>query len=115
MFGYSSRERSVHFQLGPQVVLVPSRYPVFLESTVEYHHILDYNEFQFRTVNGPAGTAVTGTPLAVRNQPALGLSIGAGIMVGNFSFSLRGTAVRRKYPDRLVNVYRVGLLSSHDF
>lgn len=114
-FGYSARERSVHFQLGPQVVLAPTRYPVFLESTIEYHHILNYNEFQFRTVSGPQGTEVTGTPLAVRDQPALGLSIGAGIVAGNFSVSLRGTAVRRKYTDRLVNVYRVGLLGAYDF
>ena len=114
-FGYSARERSVHLQLGPQVVLVPTRYPVYLESTVEYHHVLDYSDFQFRSETSPLGTTVVGAPLAVRNQPALGLSIGAGIMAGRFSVSLRGTAVRRKYADRLVNVYRVGLLGAFDF
>ena len=115
IFGYSSRERSVHLQLGPQIVLVPTRYPVFLESTIEYHHILDYSEFQFRAVTNSVATIVTGTPFAVRNQGALGLSIGTGIMVGNFSFSFRGTAVRRKYPDRVLNLYRVGLLGAYDF
>ena len=115
IFGYSARERSVHLQLGPQIVLVPTRYPVFLESTIEYHHILDYSEFQFRAVTNAVGTDLTGTPLAVRNQGALGLSIGTGIMVGNFSFSFRGTAVRRKYPDRVLNLYRVGLLGAYDF
>jgi len=100
-FGYSARERSIHFQLGPQVVLVPTRYPIFLESTIEYHHILTYNEFQFLARTTLQSTSVTGTPLAVRNQPALGLSIGTGIIIGNLSFSFRGTAVRRKYADRL--------------
>lgn len=115
IFGYSARERSVHLQLGPQIVLVPTRYPIFLESTIEYHHLISYNEFQFRAVTSPTETILSGTPLAIRNQGAMGLSIGAGIMMGHFSFSFRGTAVRRKYDDRLLNLYRVGLLGAYDF
>jgi len=115
VYNYVSRERSVHLQLGPRVVLVPTRYPVFLESTIEYHRILEYSEFQSRAVTDPLGTVVTGSPLVVRNQGALGLSIGAGLIAGHFSLSLRGTAVRRAYPDRVLNLYRVSLLGSYDF
>jgi hypothetical protein len=114
-FGYAARERSVHLQLGPQVILVPSRYPIFLESTVEYHHIIDYSEFHSRTVTNASGTITAGTPLSTRNQPALGLSFGAGIVVGDLSFSLRGTAVRRKYSDTVLNLYRVGIIGAYDF
>ncbi|MEM9929014.1 MAG: hypothetical protein AAF840_04310 [Bacteroidota bacterium] len=114
-FQYLYNERSVHFQLGPEVVLVRSRYPIFLETMAEYHQILDYQESRFltRTVNGQ--TTAEGVAYDFSNRGAFSLTLGAGIIAGRTRFSLRGTATRRKYDTYLLNLYRVSLVGSMDF
>lgn len=112
---YFGEERSVHFQLGPQFVFVPTRYAIFIESYVEYHHILRYSELQSIREIGAAGTRVIGTPFDVRNEPAMGLTVGTGLMIGKATLSVRATAVRRNYEAFVLNLYRIRLGGSWDF
>ncbi len=114
-FQYLYNERSVHFQLGPEVILVRSRFPLFLESMAEYHRILDYQESRFltRTVNGQ--TTADGVSYDFSNRGAFSLSLGAGIIAGQARLSLRGSATRRKYDTYLLNLYRLSVVGSVDF
>lgn len=114
-FEYNFNERSLHFQLGPEVVIVRSRYPVFLETMAEYHRVFSYQENRFnrRIVNGQE--VLDGLFFNFPNQGALSLSMGLGVVVGDARLSLRGSISRRKYPTYVLNLYRLGVMGSYDF
>ena len=112
---YLAEERSLHFQLGPQFVFAPTRYPIFIESYIEYHRILRYTEFQFARTDGPPGEDIVGTPLDFSDRDALGLTLGFGVLAGRGSLSVRATAVRRAYDQLVLNLYRLTLWAGYDF
>ena len=115
VFRYNYTERGLHFQFGPEVVLVRSRYPIFFESVAEYHRILSYSENRFnrRLVGGQE--VLDGRFYNFPDTGALSLSAGFGIMVGKARLSLRASASRRSYPTYVLNLYRVGVMGSVDF
>lgn len=114
-FNYSYNERSLHFQLGPEIVILRTRYPVFLETMVEYHRILNYQESRFltRTIGGQ--TTAEGIFHDFSRQGAFSLTTGAGIVAGKARVSLRLSATRRKYDTYVLNLYRMGFVGSYDF
>lgn len=114
-YNYLYNERGLHFQLGPEIVLVRSRYPIFLETMAEYHRVLSYQESRFltRTVNGQ--TTAEGIAYDFSNRGAFSLSTGAGIVAGKARLSLRLSATRRKYDTFVLNLYRMGVVGSYDF
>lgn len=112
---YFYNERSIHFQLGPEAILVRSRYPVVLETAVHYHYLLDYQESRFnqRIINGVA--SATGLAYDFSNRGAFSLSIGAGVIIGDARLTLWGSATRRSYDTFVLNLYRFGFRGSYDF
>ncbi|MFK8161180.1 MAG: hypothetical protein AB8H12_01845 [Lewinella sp.] len=114
-FQYVYNERSLHFQFGPEIVLVRSRYPLFLETMVEYHRILDYQESRFLTRTQNGQTTADGVAYDFSRQGAFSLTTGVGIIAGKTRLSLRVSATRRKYPTYVLNLYRLGVVGSYDF
>jgi hypothetical protein len=114
-FQYGYNERSLHFQLGPEVVLVRSRYPLFLETMAEYHRILDYQESRFLTSTQNGQVVADGVAYDFSNRDAFSLTAGAGIIAGQARLSFRVSATRRKYPTYVLNLYRLGFVGSIDF
>lgn len=114
-FQYNYSERAIHLQLGPEIILVRSRYPLYLETMAEYHRVLSYRESRFnrRLVNGQE--EIDGLFYSFGDRGVLSLSAGFGMVIGNARLSLRGSASRRKYPTYVLNLYRVGLMGSYDF
>ena len=112
---YFFNERSIHFQLGPEAILVRSRFPVVLETAAHYHRILDYRESRFnqRIENGMITT--TGLAYDFANSNAFSLSFGAGIIIGPGRITLRASATRRVYDTFVLNLYRVGVIGSYEF
>jgi len=112
---YFFNERSLHLQLGPEAILVRSRYPVFLETAIHYHRIFDYQESRFnqRISNGVA--TATGLAYDFSNTNAFSLSIGAGVIIGDGRITIMGSATRRAYDTYILNLYRFGFVGSYDF
>jgi len=112
---YFFNERSIHFQLGPEAILVRSRFPVVLETAAHYHRILDYRESRFnqRIENGVLTTA--GLAYDFANSNAFSLSFGAGLIIGPGRITLRASATRRVYDQFVLNLYRVGVIGSYEF
>lgn len=112
---YFFNERSIHFQLGPEAILVRSRFPVVLETAAHFHRILDYRESRFdqRIENGMITT--TGLAYDFANSNAFSLSFGAGLIIGPGRITLRASATRRAYDKFVLNLFRVGIIGSYEF
>ncbi|MEM9929015.1 MAG: hypothetical protein AAF840_04315 [Bacteroidota bacterium] len=108
-------ERSLHFQLGPEVILARSRFPMFLETLLEYQRVLAYQESRYHTRTVDGQTTAEGVAYDFSNQGAFGLSIGAGLGIGPAKLSIRGSATKRRYPGYILNLYRIGVVGSYDF
>lgn len=112
---YFYNERSLHIQLGPEAILVRSRFPVVLETAAHYHRIFDYRESRFRQRIENGVLTTEGLAYDFANSNAFSLSLGAGVILGPGRITLRASATRRTYDKFVLNLYRVGIIGSWDF
>lgn len=107
-------ERALQFQFGPQVTIVRTRYPIFVEPYVEFHYLLRYTDLRGTRRVFPNQEEVVEGDLTSRDGTGrLGLSLGVGVRAGDLTLSVRGGVSRGDYGPTGLTIYRLGALASY--